>query len=237
MAETQILNHNDPISDFKVKLDECTMKGVCGRDYILVRKLTEWLKSQKGDTSEGENQVARLLYQTYRNNGQPEFPISAEQVCAANNCAILVFSILLDIGYGHLIKDFHRHQIVDNQLPSPFQKLRAAFKSLRSPDVVDLAARKFYNRQWAFSPATFDLHLGQEWAENRVIPICNKEEINVGGTAKVYQIEVQEEFVSGQLKEVVSASRYNNPNDRLGYVSFFILFPFPRNNTMSTISF
>jgi hypothetical protein len=100
--------------------------------------------------------------------------------------------------------------------------------------VVDLAARKFYNRQWAFSPATFDLHLGQEWAKNRVIPICNKEEINVGGTAKVYQIEVQEEFVGEQLKEVVSASRYNNPNDRLGYVSFF---PFPRNNTMSMISF
>jgi hypothetical protein len=40
-----------------------------------------------------------------------------------------------------------------------------------------------------------------------------------GGTASLWLIEVQEEFVGQSLRDAVSASRFHNPDVALGFVS------------------
>jgi hypothetical protein len=90
---------------------------------------------------------------------------------------------------------------------------------LSDPEAEKLAI-KFNEVQWQFCPAKFELEMGRDFEKDRVIPICKKEIINTkGGTATLWQLEVLEEFVGDKLRETARNSRYNNPNDRFGYVS------------------
>lgn len=91
----------------------------------------------------------------------------------------------------------------------------------------DQRATDFDNIQWRFCPAQFDLDMGREFWKNRILPICSRQPINLtkGGTAKLWQIAVLEEFVGKELREVVKNSVYDpkvyggQHQDNLGPVS------------------
>jgi hypothetical protein len=216
MADHRAFDPNVPIRDFKAELDTCMMTGMCGRPYIRVAKLIKWLKSEASPGSR-VSQVERLLYAAYHD--RIELPISIRQVCRSDNCSLLVFSILLELGYGGLFDRFQRQGIVDKHLPIDLRNLKYLLEPLRLPNATELAGQ-FDRKQWAYCAVKFDLYLGQDYPKNRIIPICSKEEINTkGGTARLWQIEVQEEFVGQQLREVVSTSSFDSPHDDFGPVS------------------
>ncbi|KAL8941905.1 MAG: hypothetical protein Q9216_001978 [Gyalolechia sp. 2 TL-2023] len=102
-----------------------------------------------------------------------------------------------------------RFDILDKHLPISHQQLRTKLTAAGIQD-ADQVAETFDKEQWAFCPAKFELHSGQTYTEHKILPIYRKEEINTkGGTAKVYQIDVKEEFVGDSLRQAVAFSRHN----------------------------
>jgi hypothetical protein len=214
----------DPvIVDFKNMLRRCTLQAVCGRQYVLVEKLTKWLKGKR--PGHPTSQAFHLLQAVYRsrNLDSPAPPISIERLCHPKTPSLLVFSILLHLDRGALVDCFARQGIIDARLPIDLLYLRKKLEALKSkelPDPVELAD-KFDRIQWRFYAPKLEFDMDSDYVENAILPINKWRRINdKGGTAEVFQIEVLEEFVGDELKEVVKSSGFNNPSDGLGYVSF-----------------
>lgn len=206
MADKRSITDDASIRDFHSKLRECTMEAVCGRSYVLVTKLTNWLRSEVRWSGSNTTQAGRLLQAVYRHQNQPGRPINVENFSGVD-CCLLVFCILLEVGAGELVHTFQRRGIVDRNLPTDLSSLRHKLNDLPNAEKL---AMDFDEVQWRFCPARFELHCGHEHPKNMIIPICRKEKINSkGGTAQVWQIDVQEEFLSPRLKKVVSSSRFN----------------------------
>ncbi|KAL8998393.1 MAG: hypothetical protein Q9169_002521 [Polycauliona sp. 2 TL-2023] len=206
LSHGEMTEKNDvPLRDLKNKIAECTEEAVCRRSYILVAELTQWLRSRV-HPGKSTTQYGRLLLAVY---GDDIPPPSTLKLAEGDSCCLLVFCILLLIGRGNLIHVFQRFNILDKHLPIPLQQLQTRLHGPRIPDPLQLAA-EFDEKQWPFCPAKFDLHMGQEYNEHRILPICHKAKINEkGGTAQLWQIEVKEEFVSHALRQAVEFSRYN----------------------------
>src|SRR5438552_694600 len=66
LTASVMADHDDAaIRGFEVKLQECTKRAYCGREYVLVQTLTNWLKS---------GQVGRLLAAVYPQQILPLYP-------------------------------------------------------------------------------------------------------------------------------------------------------------------
>lgn len=196
------------LHEFKEELRNCTVEALCGRHYIRVAKLIKWLES---DAQPGVSRVEILLEYAYRNRNSPAPPLRADDICKGEDRCALVFSILLELEHGELIELFEYRGLCDKKLPISLSDL----KDLKNHGFT--YAEEFNRKQWAFCPADFDYH-SRNYHSDRIIPICKKEEINdKGGTAQLWQIAVQEDFVKPRLKERVPNSRFQD--DRFGYVS------------------
>jgi hypothetical protein len=111
-----------------------------------------------------------------------------------------VFSILLDLGLGHLVDAFSRKGIVDGRLPEDLSSLTKKLEDLE--DGVQVAER-FNKRQWKFCPAIIRHHMDDDFFEDIIIPICWQSTPTSGGTAKVRQIVIQEQFVGETLRKLL----------------------------------
>jgi hypothetical protein len=211
------------ITEFQDILRKCTLQAVCGRSYVQVEKLTKWLTNKRPghDTSHAFH-LLQAVYRS-RNEDSPATPISIEKLCHPKTHSLLVFSILLDLRQGQFVDWFARQKMVDESLPIDLLYLRKKLELLKSrklPDPLEFAD-KFDQMQWRFCAPKFELDMDFDFPQNCIVPINRWSRINdKGGTAEVRQIEVLEEFVSDELKEVVKSSRFDNPRDGLGYVSF-----------------
>ncbi|KAL8962851.1 MAG: hypothetical protein Q9193_000811 [Seirophora villosa] len=209
MAGTGLSDPDNDLRELKVKVESLTMEAVCQRSYVLVAELLQWLRSEV-HPGNSTTQAGRLLVAAY--GGNSILPSSTIRLLDKDNCCLLIFSILVLLGKGELVDRFQRVDttgILDKHLPIDHQQLREKFRAAQIPDADQLAA-EFDKKQWMFCPAKFELHSGQEHREPKILPICKKEEINKkGGIARVYQIEVKEEFVGDTLRRAVAFSRYN----------------------------
>ena len=94
------------LKEFTGKLEEYTRKAACGRDFILVERLLDWLRSPVGE--EGTH-ADRLLHRVaYINRYQPGVPITSDKFKPGPDCCLLVFCILQKLGRGDLIDVFSR---------------------------------------------------------------------------------------------------------------------------------
>ena len=200
-------DHDSSIREFKAKVQSYTKPAVCGRSYVLVSKLIQWLRSPVNAGTE-TTQISRLLFAAFRD--RRFLPIAPETCSIGDRSCLLVFSVLLEIGFGHLVHAFQRLDIIDKHLPTSLLTLREKLYDRKDIPDGDKLATVFDQAQWRFCPAKFELHVGEDFVEHRILPICKKDKINnKGGTAKLWQIEVQEEFIGPKLKDAVSNSRFN----------------------------
>jgi hypothetical protein len=221
MAEKNIFDYSAAIRDFEAKLNDCTTRAICGRTYIRTAKFTKWLRSKIGPGSI-TTQATRLLHAAYHHRIQPGLPISSEQISAGEHGCLLVFSILLELHLGHLVHHFQRQDIVDKHLPIDLRSLQAKIWLMDREDLPNAESlpERFEKAQWRYCPAIFDLGVGWDHPRNKIIPICKKEQINdKGGTARLWQIAVQKEFVGHRLREAVSNSMFHDTKNNLGEVS------------------
>jgi hypothetical protein len=208
MTDPRASPHNATLREFKEVLRGCTVEALCRRPYIRVVELIKWLES---DAQPGVSRVEILLDYAYRNRRSPALPLRADDVCKGEESCALVFSILLELDHGEFIDIFENQDLCDKKLPIPLSDLK---------DLKDRGfpyAEEFNKKQWAFCPANFDYH-SRNYHSDRILPICKREQISdKGGTARLWQIAVQEEFVKPNLKEKVPNSKFDD--DMFGCVS------------------
>jgi hypothetical protein len=217
-------NHEEEeaaFGDFEKSLAKFTVKPTHkgGRCYVLSESLVKWLRSPwPGHTL--FTQAARLHKAVYRNRDSLFDPISPEQLSTEQNGCLLVFSILLALRRGDLVDRFQKRGIVDSNIPMPLEWLQ---KGIRGMDLSDADARNlansFYEKQWLFCPVIIYRNMDRYYEKERIMPICQKQKINdkAGSATGIYLIEVQEQFVYENLKEV--AVSYQDKKDGFGYVS------------------
>lgn len=214
MAPESTPNYNTAIDDFKSTLKYCTMRAACGRPYVLVTRLKEWLISW---SSYETTQAGRLLQVAY--SDKVISPLNSDEISFGEDCSLLVFSLLIELGLGNLIDRFQRYEIVDRRLPIDIRTLEGILIEMGLPNAEKLAV-DFDQSQWRFCAANFDLDMCQDYVKNMIVPICRKKKINMkGGTAQLWRIAVQEEFVDQKLKAAILKSGFNDSTeDNLGYV-------------------
>jgi hypothetical protein len=209
---------NAAFRDFEQSLKRFTVTPTHegGRTFVLVYSLVNWLRSLWGN--HGVTQAERLHHAVYGKSEGYFDPISSSQL--SKGC-LRVFSILLDLDRGDLVHQFQRNGIEDSRLPmSNLEELHTIIKAmgLKGADAKNLA-QQFHVKQWEFCPIVLYIEMSRHFDKEYIIPICQKQKINdKGGSAKgIYLIEVQEEFVSRDLKK--RTSKYNSKKDNFGYVS------------------
>lgn len=199
-------------TEFCNRLEAFTLEALHRRHFVLTITLQQWLRSTVPNTT--YSQIEGLLQEAYhdRREIKPSLPVTSESV---SRDSLLVFSILLEIGYGHLIDRFRDHSFVDRNLPIHDAKLRSWLQTEEIADFDkadrDTVANLFDKAQWKFCAPHFHLDDAFTYPHQRILPIHRRKRINdKGGTAQLWEIEVPEEFVGESLKPQVENSCYNS---------------------------
>jgi hypothetical protein len=213
------------LREFKRKLTgEWQRRAACGREYVNVFKLQAWMRS----TAPGWtiDNFTRLLFEAWRNWGghQPPFRPKAESISTGDQCAVLVFSILLELEHGHLIKNFQDEKILDKDLEHAGVDYRYVVETLQKHNIPDAKrlVERFEEKKWSYCPVIIKHRMSNAFRDGRwVIPFCKRQEVNEkGGTAQVWQVLIQEDFVSREVRDIISGSRIEDAD--LGPVSVII---------------
>jgi hypothetical protein len=206
--------------EFRTTIKECEIHAYCKRPFLRVEKLRQWLSTHVGS----------LLEATYQQRDSPELPITAEELCRRTT-GLLLFSILLELGRGEYVHIFDRKELTD-YLPIDLRTLEHALLDTPESEIPKANVKSFcagFDRiQWRYCPPKLKHLRRGEYFPNHVVPILKKEPINTkGGTAKVWQIEVLEEFIDPDLRKIVSRSKFDkkheDPSDTLGWVKLPLL--------------
>jgi hypothetical protein len=194
---------NRALAEFAAKAQEFNQTAVDGRSYVLVEQLRKWMREPSLTQLDNKFVTNTDLLAHAAYFGKKDFrPIEPSKISdLGSDCCVIVFSILLDLELGHLIDLFSKKTIVDCRLPQDLSSLKKSLKGLQDGEQV---AERFNERQWKFCPAIFSLNMEKEYFENQIIPICRKTHLNSGGTAHVWQIEVQSEFVDKNLQNLLA---------------------------------
>lgn len=196
-------------------IPHCSECAGCGRPYIQVEKLRNWLKEKWSKNT--DISWADLCLEA-SNQGNYAGSLTLSDINAPGRECLLVFSILCEIGAPGLIREFQRQGLTDTKLPITLLELETDLSQL-SIDNASFLAEKFDERQWAFCPAKFDWSSPFACKKPTVLPICKRGILsNKGGTALLWQIAVQEEFVAPNLRRISARSQFDDPD--FGIVSW-----------------
>jgi hypothetical protein len=170
--------------DFMRQLGDCTVTPAWdgGRHFIQVGRFTQWMRSRPAGST--VTNTALLLNAVYPAR---ILPIAAQTISEpGDDCCVLVFSILLEIGLGGIINEVQK-SLVDHQLPAPLDKLKEVFRPI-SHDAYLNHADWFNNAQWKFRPMKFRWDMEKVFPEEHIIPICRKKEIGSGAQGVVWAV-------------------------------------------------
>jgi hypothetical protein len=186
---------------FRQRLNELTRTAACGRKYVLVHSLKDYVRKHKSS----------LIEEAYSTNFFPRG--SLDRI----DQALLVFSILLETGYERYIEIFLRRDILDSSLWGP--SLKEHIRDFLEKNTIDSAsdiADKFEKCRWKYCPLEFNLGISRDIKCDVVLPIVRRKLINdKGATADLWKIDVPEEFVDGKLRSAVPHSRSNHVDPEL----------------------
>ncbi|KAK0708648.1 hypothetical protein B0H67DRAFT_345676 [Lasiosphaeris hirsuta] len=182
----------DILTSFKAHVDKCKRVNYKGRVfYHPVVQIKEWMIA--------DNRLGKLLKRVYQ---QQFTPTTAESISKS----VIVFAILLCLGYGRWIDSFQQY-FDDNNLDAPLpEALIVLLKD--NPEVLN----RFDEERWAFNPAKIEdmcnhskAYTGGRW----ILPFCRREYVGGGGTATVDGITVPEDLVPDTLKDALLAKDPN----------------------------
>jgi hypothetical protein len=193
-------------------------ENVSGENYVLVEKLTTWLKSEVRPGS-GITQIGRVLTTVYNDKDQLSLRLIVERALRTDDHYLVVFTILFKLSSAKLIDRFCSADFRDSEFPVSLPTLQHRFKAMDLPKADEFTVA-FKQIQWAFYALKFELHESSKYTNKTVVPICKKELLNSrGGVARVWQIAIQEEFVGLALKDEVIMDGFDNKTDGHGPVS------------------
>lgn len=155
-------------------------------------------------------------------------PLSKSQMLfTGDHSCLLVFSLLLNQGRGHLIDLFYDSGITDKYLymmrSDSYQNLHDNLAKILDPTERDLIIQDFQKERWAYCPLELTLHMRVHLIGTMVIlPFCHK--IKLGDkrdTASLYWVAIQKDLISDdELKDALKDSVYDD--DEFGEVKLTV---------------
>ena len=209
MAGSVPATHATIIDQFHFQLKQCEILAACGRKFFLIEQLKSWLTHGA--------RLPSLLEEVYSSRDRPAWPIQPSEITDINNSFLLTFSILLKIGRGNFIHEFHRRDFGDWKLPIILPELEDLLRQLERERIGNAKAiiDQFDEHQWSFCPPKFEFRRERRLLSRQILPILNKKQINQkGGTADIWLIEVPEQFVGATLREAAANARYTVSNEK-----------------------
>jgi hypothetical protein len=204
------------VDELRRKTKEFTVEAVCKRRYVRAEALKAWMR----------NELQRLIDHVYKDDYRKPFE-AADIDGQSHSEYLLVWAILLNIetgDYGRYIEFFRKHRIDDRRIPVKIPDLREVFQRYKlDASVVAHLCKEFGEQQWRYRAVQFELNMNPDCLEQEILPICKRAKIKAGGSAEVWQIAVQEEFVDDRLREAVR----NNPHAVYQDSEYGKVFPLP----------
>ncbi|KAI0379192.1 hypothetical protein F5Y04DRAFT_259958 [Hypomontagnella monticulosa] len=195
--------------------NEWKLKTCCGRCYYLTSNIVKWMR--RIDTNEPTINAGLLLTEAYK--GQYVHHPNSSTIANEHDRCLVVFSILLELGHGHLIDSFQRYGITDKRLPirtiSEIEPLLRYLKSNKKLDNTGELWQRFQEKMWLYCPCPLELDMRSTFLDPEhgrwIMPFRRRQRVNLkGGTAQVWEVTVQESLVSKRLAAAVARSRYED---------------------------
>jgi len=149
----------------------------------------------------------QLISAAYKHRTSAGCPVTADEIGGDHHKYLIVFSILLELDFGQYVDTFKSKEIHDETLSISLHELKKKLRGMTlEPGLAssDELAEKFDKVQWKYRPVRLEKDMKPECIGKNILPFCKKVSIKKGGTAHVWQVLVQEEFVGVTLREAVS---------------------------------
>ena len=214
--------------DFKKKLNEWRRKATCGRHYINPGQLREWMATvESGHKFDNATRLFNEVYSEMANKGDYGPRPRSHRILAGDEGSLIVFSILLDLGYGHLVEIFHnadiydtRIEFADNYLETHLRErldrtkisLAQSSSGESKDESIDRVIQDFKQARWSFYPARLKFKMpstlhDRDW----ILPFSERRRVNdKGGTANVWQVRLREDDVPSDMRMAISDSKHEH---------------------------
>ncbi|OAP62701.1 hypothetical protein AYL99_01928 [Fonsecaea erecta] len=199
------------LQEFRTNLDGCWKQNTyCGRHYIKTNEVLRWMTSVKAEHK--ATNLNRLHDEVWRSRPNSTFKPSAENFSSGVDCAIIVFSVLLAIDYGHLLDLFVEANITDASVHTAsaeyhYKILKQYLERAEVPN-ADTVVESFKERKWSFCPVVLKRRMHGDFPRRCVFPYYKRQPVNgKGGTAEVFQVLVPAECIEQDLREFLQGSR------------------------------
>lgn len=196
------------LAEFKELRKRLTRKAFDGRDFILVPRLTERLKTRSPSCTY-QNDLERLRIVSHHRSGA-SVSITSEKLGEY----LQVFYILLDLECPHLIHRIARPNMSDKSLPFHDCMLRFNINDLYVRDIPNFY-EDFLKCQYDWCPIMFDLHMGEDY-EGRVVPAYFRTQLelrkdshrSMDSDTKVYRVEIPDELIGDKLRKKLPNAKF-----------------------------
>lgn len=199
MSNAACTMHRDA---FLAQMRQWTVTASCGRDYVIQTPLIQWMNH--GDPKN----VEALLAECWQGGHNLDLSDpSVQKLSFGQDRCLLLFSILLELGKGHLIFDLQTCNVSDHSLPLNMDEIRNLVRAISPPEHEEDLAEKIFNGQWKYYPLRFCLNdTNKTVSAEQIVPFVERHLIKDGGTAFVHKVLVQAEFVDDALQKASASS-------------------------------
>lgn len=193
----------------------------CTKDFYNTSEIVTWMLLTDGQT--GQTNLSALLSAAQDQDSGHDMRnqpgrLKAIDLGKAGRESYIVFAILLNLDCGSLIHTFQRYGITDSNLSNERLSNLEALEEQLQTSVLDVnkLLTSFDNMRFMFQHVIMELNTAAVYSDRVrgrwISPFCRRQLINnKGGTAQVWQVSVQDRFLSQGLKERLKRSEYIDP--------------------------
>ncbi|KAI2619905.1 hypothetical protein GGR54DRAFT_639670 [Hypoxylon sp. NC1633] len=190
--------------------NEWKCKACCGREFYRTAEIVRWMLHT--DTNEPTSNAGMLLDEVYQDSlHRPR----SKDISNEDRRCLVVFAILLELGFGHLVEHFQRYDIIDKKLPMrDIPGIEPLKKHIRGVGPAEFW-KQFQERMWLYYSCPLELGMRNTFLDpdrgRWIMPFCKRQPINSkGGTAQVWEVAVQESLVPLKLALAIGLSKFKD---------------------------
>lgn len=199
------------VAELKEKVTQLTLRAACQREFVLVESLKKWLCESNEDGT-GPTRVISILEEVF---GKEEAQYESTEGMKKH---LLLLVLLIQLEQPRLLRIFRRKNITDRSL---FQATLSAVevnKHISSGNISDSQkeknaafAEEFDRERWRFCPMVFETTADEQEADERIVPIIEKEQISKGsGFSTIWAVTMPKEFIAEAIAEEIQHSEFQH---------------------------
>jgi hypothetical protein len=204
-----------------------TKSNYQGQPFVLIRQLESWMESIGDDCDRpGSSWLVLLFIDAYQDHGGIEKYASLMTLkdnfqLSSTKSYFRLFCVLLQIWMGHLIETLSFF-ISDDDLPIRPEDLEMNIKTrniLKTKDIEQFV-QQFITWQYFFCCRSLEKRYITKFSSKDIVPISRLQKLSDEGlAAKIFRIEVPEDYVSPNLQEAARHMNYERDGNTVSQVT------------------